>query len=230
MVRITPVVNIAGRLSALFRPSYYPTVCVALVLALSLSASTRGMDWGARLPVVLIALFVTLVVFTLTITLPLAAIHVYLRLTHTPRRHLRRRQERIIPYLINILCYMLCLEALTLLGVPGNLSCIIVASLLLQATCTVVTPLHKVSLHAAAAAGLVGTLLGYAKIYNFNPTLWLCAGLLLWGCVATSRMILRTHTLSEVLLGSLLGLTSAYLGIVHTTMWINSPPLSLWNL
>lgn len=218
---MSTLILISRTFSKLFRPNYYPTVCFAVVLGLMLSTSAAEMNWEGRLFVLFYGLSFVLLVLFCTLLVPLACIRAYLRLTHLHPMDLRRQHQRPVPYLIHILLYLVCLQLLLFFGMPSNVCCIIVASLMLQVGCTVFNVWHKVSMHSAAAAGLTGTLLAYSSIYHFNPIGWLCAAILLWGFVATSRMILRTHSLSEVLLGGGVGLITTYISIVHASMWIN---------
>lgn len=212
---------IASRvLSTLFRPSYYPTVCFAIVLTFTLLASTSRMSWPLRTQYFGYGLLIVAIVMFFTILLPYAGVYTYRRLAQLSKIQLRQQRYRYVPYLINILCYGFCLQFLLRGGLPSNLCCIIVASLVLQICCTVINFWHKVSMHSAAAAGLVGTLMAYSFIYNFNPLWWLCMALLLWGCVASSRLILRIHNLPQVLIGSLVGLVSTMLSILHASTWI----------
>ena len=59
---------------------------------------------------------------------------------------------------------------------------------------------------AAAIGGVAGGLLSFSLIFNFNPVWWLCLVILLGGMVGTSRMILRQHTLPQVVVGFFVGL------------------------
>lgn len=45
--------------------------------------------------------------------------------------------------------------------------------------------------------------------FSFNPLWWLCLVLVLAGAVGTARMILRQHTLSQVVMGFLIGIVCA---------------------
>ena len=56
--------------------------------------------------------------------------------------------------------------------------------------------------------------MAFAEIFNFNPTWWICLILLLAGLVGTSRIILKQHTLSQVVTGYLVGLTCAFIAVL----------------
>ena len=208
-------------LSTLFRPSYYPTLCFIVVLSLTVTAATGYLGLAQRLLLLRSIVLIVLMVAFFTILIPHLGVMLYCRIAHLSRMQLRQQRYRVIPYFINIACYIMCLEWLIYIGMPRNVCCIIVASLALQIACTAINIWHKVSMHSAAAAGMTGSLLAYAYIYQFNPMWWLCLTLLVWGAVATSRILLRIHSLGQVLTGSLIGLIATYVSILYSTMWIN---------
>ena len=72
--------------------------------------------------------------------------------------------------------------------------------------CAMTNVWWKVSTHSAAIGGVAGGLLSFSLIFNFNPVWWLCLVILLGGMVGTSRMILRQHTLPQVVVGFFVGL------------------------
>ena len=94
--------------------------------------------------------------------------------------------------------------------VPHVINSIVVAALAIQIICALINIGWGVSSHTAAIGGVTGGLLAFSLIFNFNPVWWLCVMILLAGIVATSRMILRQHTLAQVLAGFFLGLVTAF--------------------
>jgi len=54
----------------------------------------------------------------------------------------------------------------------------------------------------------------YADIFGFNPVWWLSLAILVSGCVMTSRMVLRQHTLGQVLGGTLIGIACGIVGTI----------------
>ncbi len=63
----------------------------------------------------------------------------------------------------------------------------------------------KTSLHTMAIAGLIGFIMVLSFHYKFNLQLLLVLLFLVFGGVATSRLKLKAHTLTEVVLGFFLG-------------------------
>jgi enoyl-CoA hydratase/carnithine racemase len=58
---------------------------------------------------------------------------------------------------------------------------------------------------------VAGGLVSYSIAFSFNPLWWLCFVLILAGAVGTARMILRQHSLSQVVTGFLVGAACAIL-------------------
>ena len=97
---------------------------------------------------------------------------------------------------------------------PHFLRAIVGISLLIQFVCIVINLWWKVSMHSAGAGGVIGAIISYSLIFNFNPIWWLSLAILVAGCVMTSRMLLRQHTLAQVLCGTIIGIACAIVGTV----------------
>ena len=80
--------------------------------------------------------------------------------------------------------------------------------------CAIINSWWKISTHTAAIGGVAGGLFAFGEIFAFNPVGWLCLVLIIAGLLGTSRMILRQHTLSQVLSGFGVGLVTAALTIL----------------
>ena len=120
----------------------------------------------------------------------------------------------MVPYIISIVCYFACYFVLNLLHIPHFMSSILVAALIIQIICAFINIWWKISTHSAAIGGIAGALLSFAMIFAFNPIWWLCVVLILSGMVGTSRMILRQHTLLQIVVGFFVGLIVAFFIII----------------
>jgi membrane-associated phospholipid phosphatase len=74
----------------------------------------------------------------------------------------------------------------------------------------------KISIHSAGAGGVIGALIAYSILFVFNPIWYLCLLILLAGAVGTARMLLRQHNLSQVVVGTILGVVCGFMGIILT--------------
>ena len=52
------------------------------------------------------------------------------------------------------------------------------------------------------------------EVFAFNPVWWHCLVFVVAGILGTSRMILRQHTLLQVVVGFLVGIVCAITGII----------------
>jgi len=101
------------------------------------------------------------------------------------------------------------------MNLPRYMTGIIVASLLAMVICILINLKWKISEHMTAIGGVVGGLIAFSFMFNYNPTLWLCLFILFAGALGSGRILLRHHTLSEVLIGFLVGFICATLGILY---------------
>ena len=194
----------ARALSALFRPHYF-AVAGFVVLFLC--------TWLQLLPLIYKGA-VLLLVAVGTIILPRLTVRTWRHINGLPLRHLRQREKRYFPYLVHILYYAFTLHLLRRFHLPTYMSGILVAALIIQVACALINMRWKISTHCAGAGAVVGALAAYSIIFKFDPTLWLCLAILLCGLVGSSRMLLRQHSLFQVIAGTLLGVLGGFTGII----------------
>ena len=66
----------------------------------------------------------------------------------------------------------------------------------------------------ASKCGIIGALVAFSFLFNFNPIWWLSLCIIIAGLVGSSRMLLRQHTLWQVLAGTFLGILLGFVGII----------------
>ena len=153
-------------------------------------------------------------VYCFTILMPMLGIYLFQKINGWGIRELGEREKRFIPYGLTILSYMACLITMYRIHMPHYLAGIILAVLICMVICTFVNLKWKISTHMASSGLMVGGLLSYSFIFQFNPVWWLCFFILLSGCLGSARIIVRQHTLNEVLGGFLVGLFCGVTGIL----------------
>ncbi|MCI6337576.1 phosphatase PAP2 family protein [Prevotella sp. P2-180] len=196
---------IASRVvSMVFTPFYLPTLGLLALFSFS---------YLSLLPFQYKAIVIAIVYF-FTILLPTLLIHVYRRHQHWNLIELGQRERRMVPYVLSILCYFTCVYIMRSLHIPHFMSSIVVAALCIQIICAIVNGWWKISTHTAAIGGVVGALVAFAAIFGFNPLPWLCITIIIAGILGTSRMILRQHSLSEVVSGFLVGVFVGWIVLV----------------
>lgn len=191
-------------LSAMFRPTYYPMMGFIVLLT---TTYLSLLPWSFKL-------WLIAIVYAFTIFLPWVGTLLYGKLLKLHPHELRHRTNRFVPYLLHIISYLCCLSILIKMHLPLFLGAIIVASLLIQVSCVILNIWWKISMHSAGAGAIVGALVAYSIVLAFNPLWWLAAAILLDGAVMSSRMVLRQHTLGQVLGGSLVGIICGFVGII----------------
>lgn len=196
---------VAARIiSMVFTPFMVPFVAFCLLF---LFTYLRIMPWGYKITVLAL-------VYCFTILLPMLGIYLFQKINGWGVRELGHREKRFIPYGLTILSYMACLLTMYRIHLPRYMSGIIVATLMCMVLCTAINTKWKVSTHMASSGLMVGGLLSYSLIFQFNPVDWLCFFILLAGMLGSARIIVRQHSLNEVACGFLVGLLCGVVGIL----------------
>lgn len=191
-------------ISAAFAPFYLSLVGMA---ALFLFSYLNLLPWMYKFTVLLL-------VYVFTILLPTFAIRLYRQERKRTLFHFGKKERRMVPYIISIVCYFLCCYVMEMFHTPHFMISILLAALVIQIACAMINVWWKISTHSAAAGGVTGALMAFSEIFAFDPTLWLCLCLLLAGTVGSSRMILRQHNLPQVTVGFLLGWAAAFFTVI----------------
>lgn len=186
-----------------FTPFFLPLLGIIILFLLSY---LKLYDMKFKLSVIFL-------VWLFTVIFPTLLIRAYRRYHGWTLIQLGARERRMVPYVISILCYFCCLYIMSLLHITYFITSVIVAALIVQIICAIINVWWKISTHTAAIGGVTGALIAFSFLANFNPIWWLCLTLIVAGCVGTSRMILRQHTLPQVVGGFFIGLISAYVTI-----------------
>ncbi|PTL33730.1 hypothetical protein C7120_03800 [Prevotella sp. oral taxon 376] len=198
------IILTARVLSMVFTPFYLPLVGL---MALFIFSYMSLLPWQYKLMVLGL-------VYIFTILLPSIFIHLYRRYQGWDLIELGTRERRMVPYVISILCYFGCYYLMTMLHIPSFMARILLAALLIQILCAVINVWWKISTHSAAIGGVAGAIVAFSFLFSFNPNWWLCVVLIIAGMVGSSRIILRQHSLAQVLTGFLVGLVLGFFTII----------------
>ena len=190
--------------SIVFTPFYLPLVGLLTLFLLSY-LSLYPLSFKLQ---------VVLLVYLFTILLPTLLIRLYRNYHGWSPIELGRRERRMVPYVISILCYFTCVYIMELLHIPHFMASIVIAALVVQIVCALINVLWKISTHMAAIGGFAGGLFVFADAFGFNPVWWYCLLFLVAGLLGSSRMLLRQHTLSQVVAGFLVGAVCTVLAIL----------------
>ena len=191
-------------ISLVFTPFYLPIVGL---VALFLFSYMNLMPWGYKFQVLTM-------VYLLTVVLPTLLIRFYRHYHGWSLFELGSKERRMVPYVISILCYFTCIYLMDYLHIPHFMSSIVTAALFVQIACALINVWWKISTHTAAIGGVAGALFVFAEFFGFNPVWWLCLVFILAGILGTSRMILRQHSLAQVVAGFFVGIVCSVVGII----------------
>ena len=198
------IILTAQVVSMLFSPFHMPVMAFIVLLFFSYMSLTPF----------LYKAFVLGLVYVFTILLPRLSIFIYRKLNGWSRFHLGYRANRYVPYVLSITSYASLLYIMRSINMPRFTLGIIAGALSVQVVCAVLNNWVKISTHAAAGGGVVGALVAFSYIFNFNPLGWLCIAILLCGLVGTARLILRQHQLLDVGVGILVGILCGFFSIL----------------
>ena len=199
------IILAARIVSMLFTPFYLPLVGL---MALFVFSYLSQMPWAYKLQVLML-------VYVFTILLPTVLIHLYRRYQGWNLIELGIKERRVVPYVISLLCYFFCVYLMDLLHIPHFMGTMVSAALFIQIICALINVWWKISTHMAAIGGVAGALFVFGEFFGFNPVWWLCLVLILAGVLGSSRMILRQHTLPQVVTGFFVGVVCSILGLIY---------------
>lgn len=197
------IILAARALSAVFTPFYLSLVGMTVLFTFSYLSQ---MPWGYKLSVLAMVYF-------FTILMPTMLIKLYRNYHGWTLIQLSRKERRVVPYLLSIVSYYACFYVMRLYNIPHFMGNILMAALVIQIVCALINVWWKISTHTAAIGGVAGALVSYSIAFAFNPLWWLCLVFLLAGAVGTARMILRQHSLAQVVMGFIIGTICALLVI-----------------
>lgn len=184
-------------LSWILVPLMMPVYGIILIFSLSiLSLSPSGTK-----------LTFTLIVFGVNFLLPMIMVLVLKKLGIIQDVGLNGRKERLIPYIISIICLGGTALFLNAKGAPLWVAMFYAGGAAAALINLVVNFWWKISAHAAGIAGIVAMLIQMMKegVPSGSLTWWIIGSILLAGMLGSARVWLGRHTLLQVLAGSAVG-------------------------
>ncbi len=160
---------------------------IALLLAVGWSSTggPSGLGWG-----LLAAVFCGFV--------PLGIIHAGVRRGALTDKHVRVRSQRVMPLSAGLVSVLAGLTLLAVLDAPGDVFAVVIAMLAGLISVLAVTFWWQVSVHSAVASGTVTVLL-LCHGWRMLPLAALVV------VVGWSRLVLKAHTVVQLVCGAALG-------------------------
>ncbi|MGL4519177.1 MAG: hypothetical protein ACRCUJ_05535 [Phocaeicola sp.] len=153
-------------------------------------------------------------VYSFTVLMPMLGIYLHHKVNGLSLKILGKREKRIMPYLLTIISYSACLLTMYRLQLPRYITGIVMAALICIVCCLIINFWWKISTRVTSGGLMVGGLLSFSFLFQFNPVWWLAAFIFLSGCLGSARIILKEQSLVEIFVGFVVGLLCGILGIL----------------
>ncbi len=187
--------RIAKIISNIFQPLLIPTYSILLLFQAG-NYAYFGFSYQ---------LYTVLTIFMLTAIIPLAAILILKKLGIVSSIQLAERKERLIPYIITIICYITAIVFLWRIYMPIYIVAMMLGVLLAVITVSLINLKWKISAHLCAMGSLTAAIMVVALRLQINPTILLSWTFVFSGVVAAARMVLNIHTPMQTLAGFVTG-------------------------
>lgn len=188
--------SIAHIISTIFQPLLMPTYGVLLIFVYTyFGAMYTHQFWQIIMPVILFSFVI-----------PAILIVMLFRMGVVSDLSLKIRRERFYPYIITLLSYSAMIVFYSRMHMPRWFLMIMAASVVIMVIAIIITLKWKISAHMFGVGGLIGGAMAVSYyVERTNPYYMLMGLFLMAGLVGTSRLLLRRHTLYQVIAGFLLG-------------------------
>ena len=130
------------------------------------------------------------------------------------------RRERIVPYLIFITSIMVCTFFLYKMMMPFWILSLLIGACISLIIALCINFFWKISAHAIGIGGLLGGIMGVARIHMINPYWAFIAVFLIAGLLGTSRIFLKRHTPMQVYAGFCLGFICTFVASLLSYIYL----------
>lgn len=125
---------------------------------------------------------------------------------------LKIRKERFYPYFITLLSYSAMMIFYGKMNMPRWFMMIFAASIAIMILAILITLRWKISAHMFGIGGLIGGVMSVSYyVERSNPFYLFMALFTVAGLIGSSRLILKRHTVSQVIAGFLLGFSVSFI-------------------
>lgn len=194
---------ISRLLSWIFSPLFSPTYAVIIIFIISQLAV---LPMSVKISSV-VATFIT------TCVVPAGVIMALYLMGYVSDPGLNKRDERTLPYLISVLCYIACIIFFYRANAPEWMLLFMAGATVACIINIVVNRWWKISAHAAGVAGIVALIVRIAvdNLAVVDTFWWMTGSILVTGAVMTARVYMQRHTLWQVVAGAFNGFVCVYI-------------------
>ena len=191
-------------ISTVFVPFLMPTYSVALLFIYT----NFGLIFSGHY------LQILLPVFLFSFAVPTFAIFLMHKMKIISDFSISKRRERLLPYIFTIISYSFMIFYYFRMGMPKWFLLLMAASILVMIIALVITLWWKISAHMFGVGGLLGGVMSVSYyVAHTNPYILFIILFVIAGMIGTARLILRRHTIYQVIAGFLLGYITTYICI-----------------
>lgn len=130
------------------------------------------------------------------------------------------RKERVVPYLIFITSILVYIFFLYKMLMPFWLLALLIGACIALVIALFINSYWKISAHAIGIGGLLGGIMGVARIHLMNPYWSFIIVTLIAGLLGTSRIILKRHTPMQVYAGFCLGFICTFVASLLSYLYL----------
>jgi len=152
--------------------------------------------------------FVYLAVILCTILLPLSIIPALIYFKHLQNFTIDKRRERLIPLFFATICFYACYYFVSKLAPVKLVNLFLFSSTVVILLILFVSLFWKISIHMAGIGGLTGMILILSFTYGIDSTIVLSISIFVAGLIASSRLVLQSHSILQLIAGFFTGLLS----------------------
>ncbi len=200
--------SIAHVISVIFQPLLMPTYGVILLFIYTYFGSLYPHRfWQIAAPV-----------FLFSFVVPGFLIYLLYKMRLISDLSLKVRRERFLPYLITLLSYTAMMLFYSKMQMPKWFLMMMAGSIAIMVIAILITLVWKISAHMFGIGGLTGGALAVSYFVEHSNPYYMFMGLfIIAGLIGTSRLILKRHTLAQVVAGFTLGFLVSFIFV-----WLGS--------
>lgn len=130
------------------------------------------------------------------------------------------RKERVVPYLIIITSILVCIFYMYKMRVPFWFLSLLMGSGFATLLALFINFFWKISAHTLGIGGLLGGIMGVARMHLINPYWAFIVVIIMAGLVGTSRIFLKRHTPMQVYAGFCLGFICTFVASLMSYLYL----------
>ena len=191
------IAGVANVLTTVLSPLLMPTYGVFLALWISVLCL---LPYGTRVSVLLMCMGITCI-------FPLIFLSVLRHFKLVKSLHVKVREQRLIPYLFAVLCYLVAAYYLYYCHSPQWFIMFMVGSAITVLVMALINLKWKISAHMAGIGGVIALVyqIHVLGLSAFDLFWLLCICIIVAGLLGSARLALKRHDIWQVLAGVIVG-------------------------